>query len=84
MTATLIDGRKLARDLRARILEEVIQAHDAGVHPGFATLLIGDDYAAIAYEQRLRRLAESVGCRFVAERLPPTSTTRTPWPRSAS
>lgn len=70
MTANVIDGNKLADELRARIAAEVDEANQAGIYPGLATLLIGSDYAAIAYERRLQRLAESVGCRVITERLP--------------
>ena len=70
MTATVIDGRKLADGLLRRIVNEVAEAKDAGIAPGFATVLVGDDYAACVYERRLERLAAATGCRFVAERLP--------------
>ena len=45
-------------------------ARESGARPGLATILVGDDYAALAYERRLRRHAEAIGCTFVAERLP--------------
>ena len=37
--------------------------------PRLATVLVGDDYAAQAYERRVRRLAEEMGCRYVSEQL---------------
>ncbi len=40
-----------------------------GIRPGLATVLAGDDYAATAYERRLRRNAEELGCRYVSETL---------------
>ena len=40
------------------------------VKPGLATILTGDDYAAHAYERRLRRIAGELGCRYVSETLP--------------
>jgi hypothetical protein len=39
------------------------------VAPGLATVLVGDDYASLAYERRVRMLAESVGCHYVSARL---------------
>jgi methylenetetrahydrofolate dehydrogenase (NADP+)/methenyltetrahydrofolate cyclohydrolase len=66
---TVIDGNRLAEQAKQHITREVGQAHAAGLQPGLATVLVGDDYAAAAYERRLRRLAEAVGCRFVSERL---------------
>jgi len=70
MEATIIDGAAISRDLRARLLGELDAIHFSAVDPGLATVMVGDDYAARAYERRLRRLAESVGCRFQSERLP--------------
>jgi len=70
LTATVIDGRKLADGLRLRIAQEVADARQAGILPGLATVLVGDDYAALTYERRLERLADAVGCGFVSERLP--------------
>lgn len=69
MEATIIDGTAVSRDLRARLLGELDAVRASKVHPGLASVLVGDDYAALAYERRLRRMAEGVGCRFQPERL---------------
>lgn len=70
MSATEIDGNKLAEELKARVMGELSLARASGAAPGLATISAGDDYAALAYERRIRRLAESLGCPFTAERLP--------------
>ncbi|MHB1929384.1 MAG: bifunctional 5,10-methylenetetrahydrofolate dehydrogenase/5,10-methenyltetrahydrofolate cyclohydrolase [Acidimicrobiales bacterium] len=70
MEATIIDGTAVSRDLRARLHGELDAVRRSGADPGLASVVVGDDYAAHAYERRLRRLAETVGCRFQAERLP--------------
>jgi len=70
VTAVVIDGRKYATDLAERLADEVVDLAASGVQPGLATLLIGDSYPAHAYERRVRRLAERVGCSYVCERLP--------------
>lgn len=70
MEATIIDGTAVSRDLRARLQGELDAVRRSGADPGLASLVVGDDYAAHAYERRLRRLAETVGCRFQPERLP--------------
>ncbi|CAN5290043.1 bifunctional methylenetetrahydrofolate dehydrogenase/methenyltetrahydrofolate cyclohydrolase FolD [soil metagenome] len=69
-TATIIDGRRYAADLSARLADEVEELATAGVRPGLATVLIGTSYPALAYERRVRRLAEKVGCHYVCEALP--------------
>ncbi|MDA8283019.1 MAG: bifunctional 5,10-methylene-tetrahydrofolate dehydrogenase/5,10-methylene-tetrahydrofolate cyclohydrolase [Actinomycetota bacterium] len=70
MGATIIDGTAVSRELRARLHGELDAVRSSGADPGLASVVVGDDYAAHAYERRLRRLAEAVGCRFQAERLP--------------
>src|SRR5262245_14334314 len=69
MTAAIIDGSRLADELRAEVERQVEELTADGVRPGLATVLVGDDYAAKAYERRVRRLAEEIGCRYVAEQL---------------
>ena len=71
MTAHVIDGEALARVLRTELEEGVERLEAAGVRPGLATVLVGDDYAAQTYERRLRRLAEELGCRYTHEALAP-------------
>ena len=69
MAAHVIDGEALARELRGELERDVEALDAAGVRPGLATVLVGDDYAAQAYERRLRRLAEELGCRYTHEGL---------------
>lgn len=68
--ATTIDGIAVSRELRGRLLGELDVLRSSDVEPGLASVMVGDDYTAQAYERRLRRLAEAVGCRFQPERLP--------------
>jgi methylenetetrahydrofolate dehydrogenase (NADP+)/methenyltetrahydrofolate cyclohydrolase len=69
--ATVIDGEALATELREEVERdfEALLARD--VRPGLATVLVGDDYAAQAYERRVRRLAEELGCQYASEVLAP-------------
>jgi methylenetetrahydrofolate dehydrogenase (NADP+) / methenyltetrahydrofolate cyclohydrolase len=69
MPAHLIDGDVLAAELRARVVAEMGELTAAGITPGLATVLVGDDYAAKVYERRLQRLAEELGCRYASEHL---------------
>ncbi len=70
MSARTIDGRKVAAALTEELRREVKTLADQGVRPGLATVLAGDDYAARAYERRVRRLAEDLGVRYLACSLP--------------
>ncbi len=70
MDATIIDGSAVSTRLRSRLERELATVRRSGGAPGLASFVVGDDYAAHAYERRLRKLADSVGCRFQAEQLP--------------
>jgi methylenetetrahydrofolate dehydrogenase (NADP+) / methenyltetrahydrofolate cyclohydrolase len=67
--AHVIDGDAFADELRERLQRDMAGLQSDGVRPGLATVLVGDDYAAQAYERRVRRLAEELGCRYVSETL---------------
>ena len=69
MTARLIDGLAYAAELKAEVTADVRRLAGHGVVPCLATVYAGDDYAAAAYERRVRRLASELGCRYVSERL---------------
>lgn len=70
MGARVIDGRPIAGELKKRVASEVEGLAARGVRPGLATVLVGEDYAARAYERRVGGLAAELGCRYVCERLP--------------
>jgi methylenetetrahydrofolate dehydrogenase (NADP+)/methenyltetrahydrofolate cyclohydrolase len=70
MSATVIDGRTYAERLKRELIPEIELLAGRGILPGLATVWAGDDYAAHAYEQRVRRLAGELGCRYASERLP--------------
>jgi methylenetetrahydrofolate dehydrogenase (NADP+)/methenyltetrahydrofolate cyclohydrolase len=67
--AHVIEGERLAAELRAEVERDADELASAGVRPGLATVLVGDDYAARAYERRLRRLAAELGCHYASEEL---------------
>jgi methylenetetrahydrofolate dehydrogenase (NADP+) / methenyltetrahydrofolate cyclohydrolase len=71
MSAKVIDGNRLAEELRAEVEAALGKLGRQSVRPGLATVLAGDDYAAAAYERRVRRLAEEIGCRYTSESLGP-------------
>ncbi|MBQ3144609.1 MAG: bifunctional methylenetetrahydrofolate dehydrogenase/methenyltetrahydrofolate cyclohydrolase FolD [Akkermansia sp.] len=49
MTPTLIDGKKVASDVRARLVKEIEELKAAGHTPGLAVVLVGEDPASQVY-----------------------------------
>jgi methylenetetrahydrofolate dehydrogenase (NADP+)/methenyltetrahydrofolate cyclohydrolase len=70
VSAYVIDGRAAAQALRSEVLAEVKALEETGVRPGLATVLVGEDYAAQAYERRVRRLAADLDVAYFHEVLP--------------
>jgi methylenetetrahydrofolate dehydrogenase (NADP+)/methenyltetrahydrofolate cyclohydrolase len=69
MVATIIDGRRIAGELRDTLTRAIAEVTSEGGKVGLATVLVGDNLAALAYERSLGGLAESVGCGFRPVRL---------------
>jgi methylenetetrahydrofolate dehydrogenase (NADP+)/methenyltetrahydrofolate cyclohydrolase len=62
MTATILDGKRLAQQIRAELAEEVIEfIQNNGVVPCLAAVLVGDDPASEVYVRNKRRACEAVG-----------------------
>jgi methylenetetrahydrofolate dehydrogenase (NADP+)/methenyltetrahydrofolate cyclohydrolase len=71
MSATIIDGKAIAADLRARVAAEVarlIGAH--GLTPGVAVVLVGNDPASEVYVRTKSRQVAETGMRSFDHRLP--------------
>lgn len=71
MTATMIDGKAAAADLRARIGAHVTRIHAAhGLTPGLAVVLVGDDPASDVYVRSKHRATVEAGMASYEHRLP--------------
>ncbi|WP_320783557.1 bifunctional 5,10-methylenetetrahydrofolate dehydrogenase/5,10-methenyltetrahydrofolate cyclohydrolase [Streptomyces sp. CRN 30] len=69
---TLIDGKKTAREIRARVADEVARtARGHGRVPALATVLVGDDPASAVYVAAKRRAIREAGMGDVHRALPP-------------
>lgn len=74
MTATIIDGKALARQIRQEIREETrVFTEQYGRPPGLAVILLGDDPASKIYVRNKGRACEEVGFFSRQERLPTTT-----------
>lgn len=62
MTATVIDGKQAAVDLKESIQQEVAQRKVKGLSvPGLATVLVGEDPASQSYVKAKHRACEELG-----------------------
>lgn len=62
MAGKLIDGRRIAQEIREEIAADVQARVDAGLpRPGLATVLVGDDPASHTYVRSKRRACERTG-----------------------
>jgi len=59
--AKIIDGKAVAAGVRARVKGEVQDLRAAGVEPGLATVLVGEDPASQVYVRMKRKACEEVG-----------------------
>lgn len=70
MAAELIDGKALAEVVRVRVRTEAAELAAAGVQPGLAVILVGEDPASQVYVRNKERDALEVGMRSFMYRLP--------------
>src|SRR5947199_6297018 len=69
MAATLLDGNKIANEIRAEVAAEVRTLSAAGVRPGLAVILVGNKPASEIYVRGKVKSSEEVG--IYSERLTP-------------
>ena len=70
MTARIIDGKALAAEVRAQVAQRVTALQRRGVQPALAVILVGENPASQTYVRHKGSDCESVGMRFVLDRLP--------------
>jgi methylenetetrahydrofolate dehydrogenase (NADP+)/methenyltetrahydrofolate cyclohydrolase len=61
MSATILDGAKIARDIRAEVAAEVKAMAAAGLRPGLAVVLVGHNPASEVYVRGKVKSSEEVG-----------------------
>jgi len=75
VAATIIDGKAVAAEVRARVADGVREFADAhgGRVPGLATVLVGEDPASQVYVGNKRKQTEEVGMRSIHHGLDATA-----------
>ena len=61
MTATFIDGAKIAEDIKAEVIKEVKDLQQRNIRPGLTVVLVGDDPASSSYVNMKARTCEKLG-----------------------
>jgi methylenetetrahydrofolate dehydrogenase (NADP+)/methenyltetrahydrofolate cyclohydrolase len=70
LPAELIDGRAIAKKVRADVAERASKLSQQGVRPGLAVVMVGDDPASAVYTSSKTKAAEEAGMYSVNLRLP--------------
>jgi len=70
MTATILDGKALAARIRGQLVEETTRMRSAGVEPGLAVVLVGDDPASQIYVRSKTAACAEAGIRTFDHHLP--------------
>lgn len=70
MPAELIDGRAIARKIRAEAAERAKKLAERGVKPGLAVVLVGEDPASVVYTTAKSKAAEETGMYSLNLQLP--------------
>ena len=65
MAAKILDGRRIAAEIRAEVAERAGALSEAGVRPGLGVVLVGDDPASHVYVRMKTRACEEAGIRTV-------------------
>jgi methylenetetrahydrofolate dehydrogenase (NADP+)/methenyltetrahydrofolate cyclohydrolase len=70
LTAVILDGKAVAKTIKAELTEQVIELKQIGITPGLGTLLVGDDPGSHSYVAGKHRDCAEVGVHSVRIDLP--------------
>jgi methylenetetrahydrofolate dehydrogenase (NADP+)/methenyltetrahydrofolate cyclohydrolase len=76
MTAQILDGRAMAKEVRQEIVAEVADFKEQhGFVPTIAVVRVGDDPASVSYGKMIKRSFEGAGMQFILHPLTDEATT---------
>jgi methylenetetrahydrofolate dehydrogenase (NADP+) / methenyltetrahydrofolate cyclohydrolase len=70
LTAVILDGKALAKVIKAELKQKVVLLKEKGINPGLGTLLVGDDPGSHAYVGGKHRDCAEVGINSIRIDLP--------------
>lgn len=73
MSATVLDGKAVAKTIREELAGRVAQLQAKGITPGLGTVLVGDDPGSHTYVRGKHRDCEQVGIASIRRDLPATA-----------
>ncbi len=73
MTAEIIDGKAIAKEIRGELKDRVAVLKDKGVAPGLAVILVGDDPASATYVRLKNSDAKKTNIESVTYKMPPAT-----------
>ncbi len=73
MSATILDGKATAAEIKADLARRVKTLEAAGIRPGLGTVLVGDDPSSRAYVAGKHRDCAEVGIESIQVELPATA-----------
>ena len=74
MAAQIIDGKKIAQEIRVEVEDELKKLKKMGITPGLAVILVGDDPASAVYVAKKEKTARELGLFSETIKLPATIT----------
>lgn len=74
MSAELIDGKKVAADIRAKLKTEIDELKSKGIHPGLAVVLVGENPASKKYVASKEKACTEIGIASFSHKIPETTT----------
>lgn len=74
MAAELIDGKKVAANIRENLKKEIAELKTKGINPGLAVVLVGENPASKKYVASKEKTCEEIGIASFAYKIPETTT----------
>jgi methylenetetrahydrofolate dehydrogenase (NADP+)/methenyltetrahydrofolate cyclohydrolase len=74
MAAQIIDGKKVAQDVKELLKKEIAELSSKGITPGLAVVLVGDNPASKKYVASKEKTCEEIGIKSFGYKLPAETT----------
>jgi methylenetetrahydrofolate dehydrogenase (NADP+) / methenyltetrahydrofolate cyclohydrolase len=76
MTATIMDGKLVAAEVKKEVANDVVQLQKENINPHLSTVLVGDDPASASYLKSKHKACQEVGIKSENHHIPKETTQR--------